>query len=215
MFDDGVVVGRVGHPDHDPVDVGRWLVEFGTYHRDRAMRLLSEFGCRRTQDRAGVAADADGSDAKHLGIAGCLHQHQSGRPTQYLGFHLDRLSAGLNRGLCFPQRCLGMLEVTVVVVRRFMCQLHDRDQAQRHSAAGGLVNTPEGGRDRGLRTVDTNDDRFHRCTPLRIFPSQRRVGIDPITQRWNTCPYRGDLRPGPARAGRAGKRRSAAQYRSA
>ena len=61
-----------------------------TDDRDRTMRLFSELGCRRTQDRAGVAPDPDGADADHLGIAGRLHEYRAGRTTWGFGLDLDR-----------------------------------------------------------------------------------------------------------------------------
>src|SRR5271155_5202775 len=126
------------------------------------MRLFSELGCRRTQDRARVAPDPDGADANHLGIAGCLHEHRPGRTTWDFSFDLDHFLTGLNRESRFTKRCFGMPEVARVVVRGWMCLLDNRNETQRHTATDGLIDTPEHGRDRRLRTIDTPDDRFHR-----------------------------------------------------
>lgn len=63
------------------------------------MRLFGQLGCRRTQDRAGVAPDSHGADADHLGVARCLHKHRAGWPAGDVGFDLDELARGLNSGL--------------------------------------------------------------------------------------------------------------------
>jgi len=68
-LDYGVVLGRVRHPDYDPIDLRRGLVGGRTYYRDRTARLFGDLCCRRTQQRAGVAPDPDRAKANQLGVA--------------------------------------------------------------------------------------------------------------------------------------------------
>ena len=129
-FDDGLVVGFVVHRYDDPVDrVTRFLL-VRTDDRDRAVSVLGEIGCSRTQYRTRVAPDTDRADADDFGVAAFLDERGAGWSIQDRGLDLDGLSSGLNRGLGRPKRRLGVVDVLVVVVCRWVLGLGYAHQPQ-------------------------------------------------------------------------------------
>jgi hypothetical protein len=102
-FDHGLIVVSVVGAYDDPVDRIARFILVRPDNGDRAVSVLGELGCRRTQNGSGVLPDSDRTDADHRGVTGFCYECRAGWAVQHFGFDFDRPSSGLNCSLRHPK----------------------------------------------------------------------------------------------------------------